>query len=129
MAASYYVSTDDGRVHHIAQVTASPTIVVNDGVATTVFDGYYRDVYGYSNTGAQSASVIPFGPGWSMYPTYGGSPLSITDWTVVPDDMVTHEPPRFLEVKKSYWKFVTADGAYFFPIERVVGMSNNAPTY
>jgi len=127
--ADYYISTDDGRVHHITDVTATPTIVVNDGVATTVFDGVYRDVFPYPNSGSNLTTNYPFGPGWSAVPTFAGSPPTYSAYTVVQDDVTDHTAPRYLEVKRSYWKFVTADGGYFFPIERVVGMSNTAPTY
>lgn len=127
--ADYYISTDDGRVHHVTDVTATPTIVLNDGVATTVFDGVYRDVFPYPNTGANVSTTFAFGPGWVAEPTFSGGPLLVTAYTVIKDDIIGHVAPRFMEVKKSYWKFVTAAGNYFFPIERVVGMSNTAPTY
>jgi hypothetical protein len=126
--ADYYISTDDGRVHHISAVTAAPTIVVNDGVATTVFDGVYRDVFPYPNTGANLSTTFAFGPGWVAVPDWTGAAWDYPNPTIE-DDVVSHTAPRYLEVKKSFWKFVTADGAYFFPIERVVGMSNTAPTY
>lgn len=129
MPASYYVSTDDGRVHHISDVTTTPTIVVNDGVASVVYDGYYRNVFPYANTGASTASSYPYGPGWTGIPTYTGSPPAISAYNIQPDDVAGDVPPRPLEIKKSYWKFVTAGGSYFFPIERVVGMSNNPPSY
>jgi len=125
--ANYYVSTDDGRVHLIEDVTATPTIVENDGVASTVYDGVYRDVLPFPNTGATSANY-PFGPGWVSVPTYAGS-TTATGYTAVDDDILTNTAPRYLQVKKSFWKFVTAAGDYFFPIERVVGMSNTLPTY
>jgi len=129
--ADYYISTDDGRVHHISAVTATPTIVVNDGVATTVFDGVYRDVFPYPNSGSNVSSNFAFGPGWTGVPVQTATPT--WDYTgagaIIKDDVTAHTAPRYLEVKKSFWKFVTADGAYFFPIERVVGMSNTAPTY
>lgn len=127
--ADYYISTDDGRVHHITDVTATPTIVLNDGVATTVFDGVYRDVFPYPNSGANVATQYAYGPGWVGDPTFGGAPVAVTAYATVKDDVVSHTAPRYLEVKKSFWKFVTAAGSYFFPIERVVGMSNTAPTY
>jgi len=126
--ADYYISTDDGRVHHISAVTATPTIVVNDGVATTVFDGVYRDVFPYPNTGSDHSKNFAFGPGWVGVTEWGGAAWDYPS-PMVKDDVVSHTAPRFLEVKKSFWKFVTADGSYFFPIERVIGMSNNAPTY
>jgi len=126
--ADYYISTDDGRVHHISAVTATPTIVVNDGVATTVFDGVYRDVFPYPNTGANISTTFAFGPGWVGVPEWDTTAWDYPNATVQ-DDVVAHTAPRYLEVKKSFWKFVTADGAYFFPIERVIGMSNTAPTY
>jgi len=53
----------------------------------------------------------------------------VTAYSTVKDDVMAHTAPRYLEVKKSFWKFVTSGGNYFFPIERVVGMSNTAPTY
>lgn len=133
--ADYYISTDDGRVHHITGVTATPTIVVNDGVATTVYEGVYRDVFPYPNTGANLTSSFPYGPGWTAklivgattFPATGGTELYYQ--SISEDDVMSHTAPRYLQLKKSFWQFVTADGNYFFPIERVVGMSNTAPTY
>lgn len=127
--ADYYISTDDGRVHHITGVTATPTIEVNDGVATTVFDGVYRDVFPFPQTGSSPQNNYAYGPGWTAEPTFGGAELAITAYTVYQDDVMSHTAPRYLQLKKSFWQFVTAGGNYFFPIERVVGMSNTAPTY
>lgn len=127
--ADYYVTTTDGRTHLLENVTATPTIVVNDGVATTVFDGVYRDLLPYPNTGANQSTTYPFGPSWTGVPTYSGSPLAITAYDIVPDDVAEHVAPRFLELKKSYWKFVCDTFEYFFPIEQVTGMSNTKPTY
>lgn len=125
--ADYYVSTDDGRTHLIEDVTATPTIVVNDNVATTVYDGVYRDVLPFPNTGATAAN-FPFGPGWVSIPSYSGG-ATVTTYTPFEDDLVTNTAPRYLQVKKSFWQFVTAGGNYFFPMERVIGMSNTLPTY
>lgn len=125
--ADYYISTDDGRVHHITDVTATPTIVDNDGVAATVYDGVYRDVMPFPNTGANQTTTYPFGPHWTLVPVMTGT--TWTGGTVYGDDLAKNVAPRYLLVKKSMWKFVTAAGSYFFPIERVVGMSNTTPTY
>lgn len=125
--ADYYISTDDGRVHHITGVTATPTIVINDGVATTVFDGVYRDVFPFPQTGASTTSNYAYGPGWTVVPIVAAT--VVTNSSISTGDDVSHTAPRYLEVKKSYWKFVAGSFAYFFPIERVVGMSDTAPTY
>lgn len=127
--ADYYISTDDGRVHHITGVTATPTIVLNDGAGGDIYDGVYRDVFPFPNTGADVSTHFAYGPGWVAEPTFSGSPLYVTAYTVIKDDIVAHVAPRSLLVKHSYWAFVTAGGNYFFPVERVVGMSNTAPTY
>jgi len=125
--ADYYISTDDGRVHHITGVTSTPDILLNDGVATTVFDGVYRDVFPFPQTGSSTASNYPYGPGWTGVPVVVAT--VVTNSAIATSDEVSHTAPRFLEVKRSFWRFKTAGGDYFFPIERVVGMSNTAPTY
>lgn len=125
--ADYYISTDDGRVHHITGVTATPTIVLNDGAGGDIYDGVYRDVFPFPQTGASNTTNYAYGPGWTMVPTVVAT--MVTNDTVAADDVVEHVAPRSLLVKHSYWAFVTAGGNYFFPVERVVGMSNTAPTY
>ena len=45
----YYVTTTDGRIHHLEDITATPTVVTNDGVATSIFNGVYRDVFPFPN--------------------------------------------------------------------------------
>lgn len=125
--ADYYISTDDGRVHHITGVTATPTIELNDGVATTVFDGVYRDVFPFPQTGASTTTNYAYGPGWGVIPSIVAT--VVTNNSIATSDEFSHTAPRYLEVKKSYWKFVAGSFDYFFPIERVVGMSNTAPTY
>lgn len=140
--ATYYVSTSDGRVHQLDGVT-DVELVVNDGVATVVYDGVWRNTLQYPST---SSSTTPmFGPGWTMSPDstapfYRGSPADAMIYRpsspsdpiqpdIFKDDILREEPPRFLEIKRSYWKFTTGDGPFFFPMELVTGMGNNAPTY
>lgn len=140
--ATYYVSTSDGRVHQLDGVT-DVELVVNDGVATVVYDGVWRNTLQYP---AVTNSQPPmYGPGWTMTPDETNPfarqattddllmrPRDAAD-TVQPDifkdDTIKETAPRFLEVKKSYWKFTSADGPFFFPMEIVVGMANNPPTY
>jgi len=140
--ATYYVSTSDGRVHQLDGVT-DVELVVNDGVATVVYDGVWRNTLQYPST--TSSAEPKFGPGWSMSPdatapfyrnTSGDAlimrPKDATDTTqpdIFKDDILQETAPRFLEIKVSYWKFTTADGPFFFPREIVTGMANNAPTY
>lgn len=140
--ATYYVSTSDGRVHQITGVT-DVELVVNDGVAAVVYDGVWRNTIPFPAT--SSATNPLYGPGWvaspdSTSPFYRATsadamiyrPSDVAD-TVQPDvfkdDILTETAPRNLEVKKSYWKFTATDGNFFFPMEMVVGMSNNLPVY
>lgn len=140
--ATYYVSTSDGRVHQLDGVT-DVELVVNDGVATVVYDGVWRNTIQFPF--ATNTQPPMYGPGWTMTPDATNPfarqttadallmrPRDAAD-TVQPDifkdDVIQEEPPRFLEVKKSYWKFTSADGPFFFPMEIVVGMANNPPTY
>jgi hypothetical protein len=136
--ATYYISTSDGRVHQIDGVTGCE-LVVNDGVATVVYDGVWRNVLMFP--AAVSGANTTYGPGWSVTPAKFDrdsgtgnllwTPTSgdTTQPTIFQDDILQETAPRHLEIKKSYWKFTTADGDFFFPMEVVVGMSNNAPTY
>lgn len=130
MAADYYVSTTDGRVHPITGVT-TVAIVTNDGVATVVYDGVWRNVIPFSNTGdSASAAVGRYGPGWSIHPIVtAGSPVVISDYEVFTDDVFNDVAPRNLEIKISMWKFTTPTGNYFIPVHNVVAMSNTTPTY
>lgn len=140
--ATYYVSTSDGRVHQLDGVT-NVELVVNDGVATVVYDGVWRNTLQYP--AVSSANEPKYGPGWSMSPD-ATAPFfrnTATDELIMrpannmdtaqpdifKDDILQEEKPRFLEIKKSYWKFTAADGPFFFPMELVTGMGNNAPTY
>lgn len=139
---TYYVSTSDGRVHQIDGVT-DVEIVVNDGVATEVYDGVWRNVIPFPF--ATNSQPPMYGPGWTMTPDKNSPfarqttadellmrPRDAAD-TVMPDiftdDVINETEPRFLKVKKSYWRFTTASAKFFFPLEVVVGMSNNPPTY
>lgn len=140
--ATYFVSTSDGRVHQLDGVT-DVELVINDGVATVVYDGVWRNTLQYPSI--SSAAEPKYGPGWTMNPdatqpfyrTTSGDPLIMrpkdaldtTQPDIFKDDTLKEEPPRFLEIKKSYWKFTSADGPFFFPMELVTGMGNNAPTY
>jgi len=140
--ATYYVSTSDGRIHQITGVTGVE-LVVNDGVATVMYDGVWRNTIPFPST--NNATSPLYGPGWVATPdattpfhrvTSADAmiyhPIDAAD-TIQPDlfkdDILTETAPRFLEVKKSYWKFTATDGDFFFPAEMVVGMSNNLPTY
>lgn len=125
--ADYYISTDDGRVHHITGVTATPTIVLNDGAGGDIYDGVYRDVFPFPQTGASTTTNYAYGPGWGVVPSIVAT--VVTNNSIAVSDEFSHVAPRSLLVKHSYWAFVTAGGNYFFPVERVVGMSNTAPTY
>jgi hypothetical protein len=140
--ATYFVSTSDGRVHQLDDVT-DVELVVNDGVATVVYDGVWRNTLQYP--AAASSAEPKFGPGWSMSPdatapffrTTSTDPLIMRPSNaldtaqpdIFKDDILQEEKPRYLEIKKSYWKFTSADGPFFFPMELVTGMGNNAPTY
>ncbi len=138
MPATYYISTSDGRVHQIDGVTAC-SLVVNDGVAAVVYDGVWRNVLPFP--AAASGANTTYGPGWVVTPVKFDRDIGsgVLLWTptsgdatqpsIFADDILQEEPPRHLEVKKSYWKFETTDGDYFFPMELVTGMANNAPTY
>lgn len=123
----YYVTTTDGRIHHLEGITATPTMVTNDGVATSIFNGVYRDVFPFPNAGANSASNYPYGPGWTAVASFAAGTLD--DYETVKDDVADHVAPRFLEEKRSYWKFVQSSFAFFFPVDQVVGMSNTEPTF
>lgn len=128
MPANYYVTTTDGRVHHLSDVTAL-SIVENDGTATYIYDGVYRDVLNFPNTGDASATLWKYGPGWSANVTISGSPLAQTAYNVSEDDIWTHTPPRDLKINISHWKFETSQGDYFIPVNNVVAMSNHLPTF
>jgi len=125
--ADYYVSTTDGRVHPITGVTAVE-IVTNDGTATPVYDGVWRNVFPFSQTGdSASIAVGRYGPGWSAHPEITGT--TITGYTLYEDDVFTDTAPRHLVIKISMWRFTTPTGDYFIPVNNVVAMSNTAPTY
>jgi len=128
--ADYYVSTTDGRVHPITGVTAVE-IVTNDGTATPVYDGVWRNVFPFSQTGdSTAATMMRYGPGWSLHPIItAGSPTVINDCKIYEDDVYTETAPRHLEIKISMWKFTTPTGDYFIPVNNVVAMSNTTPTY
>ena len=138
--ATYYVSTSDGRVHQIDGVSAVE-LVVNDGVATVVYDGVWRNTIPFPS--ANNTTNPLYGPGWTASPSSysratSADPLIVrpdsaadvaTQPNVFIDDILQETAPRHLEVKKSFWKFTATDGDFFFPMEMVVGMSNNLPTY
>jgi hypothetical protein len=140
--STYYVSTSDGRVHQLDGVTGV-ALVVNDGVATVVYDGVWRNTLQYPL--ATNTQPPMYGPGWTMSPDMTKpfmrqsatsdlimSPVDLTDNNmpdIYKDDIIKETAPRFLEMKKSFWKFTCDDGPFFFPMELVVGMSNNPPTY
>lgn len=127
MAADYYVSTTDGRVHPITGVTTL-SIVENDGVATVVYDGVWRNSFSFSHTGDSTTPTVGrYGPGWSVHPVISGT--TISGYSLYEDDVFTETAPRFLEIKVSMWKFETNQGDYFIPVNNVVAMSNTAPTF
>jgi len=127
MAADYYVSTTDGRVHPIVGVT-SIEIVVNDDVATVVYDGVWRNVFPFSQTGDSTVPTLGrYGPGWSAHPVVSGT--TATGYDIFEDDVYTSTAPRHLEIKISMWKFTTPTGSFFIPVNNVVAMSNTTPTY
>lgn len=122
MPQDYYIILTTGVVSKVADVTETPTIVDKD-----MKQGVYRDLlqnFPYSPL----AGYAYQGPGWSMYPTYSGSPLELTAWTTVQDDILTHEPPRSLTWPESHWLFKTANGDYFTPTRFVASMSTDQPT-
>lgn len=142
MAASYYVSLKSGSVVLIANVTETPTLVLNDGVASTVSSGTYRNLisaFGQSTNDYTDNAPI-WGPGFSMQPHYtmhaaDGLKLRTNaidpagPFTTYKDDRLMAVAPRALTWAESHWKFVTADGNYFIPYKEVLAMSNSEPLY
>lgn len=140
MAASYYVSLKGGSVVLIANVTATPTIVVNDGAATAINSGTYRNLISGFGTSAGNEDTIPvWGPGFTNTPNFtmhatDGLRYALTaggpgPFTLYKDDRLTQTAPRQYAWAESHWKFVTADGAYFIPFKEVIAMSNSEPLY
>ena len=128
--ADYYVTLKNGSTVLISGVTATPTLVTNDGTATEVKSGTYRDLLGgFGESAIASASIPLWGPGWSLMPTYSGSPLAVTTLTLYSDDRLTGTAPRQMAWDESHWKFVTTASDYFIPFKEVVAMSNSAPIY
>lgn len=126
--ADIYVSTDDGRIHKIEGVNTAPTIVEQD-----IYDGVYRDIFPFPNTNTSADAT--YGPHWTIKPIEGATTPPATGGNnifidaIAIDDLATHTAPRVLSLKRSYWKFETNTMDYFFPEERVVGMSNTLPVY
>lgn len=136
MAASYYVSLKNGSVVLITAVTATPTLVTNDGVATEIFSGTYRDlISGFGTSTVSPGTSVPiWGPGFTASPSFSmnGGALTFdvtTPFTTYKDDRMTGTAPRQMSWDESHWKFVTADGNYFIPFKEVIAMSNSAPLY
>lgn len=142
MAADYYVSLKSGSVVKITGVTASPTIVSNDGVASTVSSGTYRNLisgFGTSTYSGTTTEVPLWGPGFTMMPFYtytaaDGLKFRATAGAVGPfelfkDDRIMGVAPRALTWTESHWKFNTAGGNYFIPFKEVLAMSNSEPLY
>jgi len=136
MAASYYVSLKNGSVVLIANVTATPAIVVNDGTATEIKSGTYRDlISGFGSSTVTPGSTAPiWGPGFTSAPNFimTGATLTFnatTPFTLFEDDHLTGTAPRQMAWDESHWKFVTAAGDYFIPVKEVVAMSNSEPLY
>lgn len=142
MPAPYYVSLKSGSVVLIANVTATPTLVLNDGTAASVSSGTYRDLisaYGVSLI-TPGTSVPIWGPGFTSSPNFalttGGTLTFQTTGVGSPgpfnlykDDRLTGTAPRQMSWDESHWRFVTAGGDYFIPFKEVIAMSNSEPLY
>ena len=136
MPAPYYVSLKSGSVVLIANVTATPTIVLNDGVATAISSGTYRDlISGFGSSTFSTTSFPIWGPGFTgspnlaVNPVGGGLMYASPPFTTYEDDRMTGTAPRQMQFDESHWKFVTADGAYFIPFKEVIAMSNSEPLF
>lgn len=136
MPAPYYVSLKSGSVVLIANVTATPTIVLNDGVATAISSGTYRDlISGFGNSVVSPGTSAPiWGPGFTSAPTFimSGTTLTFnatTPFTTYKDDRMTGTAPRQMQFDESHWRFVTAGGDYFIPFKEVIAMSNSEPLF
>lgn len=131
--ADYYVTLKNGSTVLIAGVTATPTLVTNDGTATEIKSGTYRDLLGGFGESALASGSIPlWGPGWSLKPTYGivsGTTLGVTALTLYSDDRITGTAPRQMAWDESHWKFTVSSNDFFIPFKEVVAMSNSAPIY
>ena len=129
--ADYNVTMKNGSTVLIAGVTATPTLVTNDGTATEIKSGTYRDIIaGFGESSLSNATPIPlWGPGWSMKPTWSGSPLALTALTLYSDDRLTGTAPRQIAWDESHWAFVVSTSTFYIPFKEVVAMSNSAPIY
>ena len=127
----YYFTLDTGEVLRFTNVVATPTLVDNDGVATKVKSGFYRDYVGAAPNSA--ALTNAWGPGYIAQTTFTGTTASTYAYAY--GDNVEHEPPRQLEWAESHWKVECDDPdnpgttfEYFVPWKNVTSMSPTNPS-
>lgn len=124
--ADYYVTLKSGTVLHFSGVTATPTLVLNDGVAATISTGVYRDYVGAVPSTATTMNA--WGPDYVHDMTYSGSPPALSALTQVLGDNAAHVAPRFLEREESHWEFVCGSFSYFVPWAEFESMSPTNPS-
>lgn len=117
--ADYIVLLTTGRVVTIAGVTATPTMVQNDGTATKIKGPPYRNVFNTYWVGD------PEQTGFRKIPTYaGGPPPAVTAYEIIKDDVTAFTAPRQGEEEWTHWKFIIAGPlSYFIPVKYVVAMA------